>query len=163
MKTVNVFLVLAAVAAGCATERPAEVSAAAPAAAAEAPLKVAVYADRGPSGIGAAEWYRIVHDSPQMELKLVDGAVTVMMDGIPHVFAPGEEIVVKKGCSITLAPYIAHVFGPKPGTGDIVAGEVSKVNDDHTDNFFVEPVSRFADIEEDEPALHPLCNECAKI
>ena len=40
----------------------------------EPPLKVAVYAGKGPSGIGAAEWYRIVRDSPQMDLKLVDSA-----------------------------------------------------------------------------------------
>lgn len=39
-----------------------------------APLKVAVYADKGPSGIGALEWFRLVNDSPDMELKLVDGA-----------------------------------------------------------------------------------------
>ena len=56
-------------------------------------------------------------------------------------------------------PYIAHIFGPKPGTGDLIVGEVSKVNDDNTDNYFLEPVARFADIDEDEPILHPLCNE----
>ena len=38
------------------------------------PLKVAVYADKGSSGVGAAEWYRIVDDSPDMALTLVDGA-----------------------------------------------------------------------------------------
>lgn len=94
---------------------------------------------------------------------LLDTDVHVWMDGIERVFKPGERIIVKKGNSITLSPYISHIFGPEPGTGDCVVGEVSKVNDDHTDNYFVEPVSRFADIEEDEPALHPLCNECAKI
>ena len=49
------------------------------------------------------------------------------------------------------------------GTGDCIIGEVSKVNDDHTDNYFLETVSRFADIEEDEPVLHPLCNECGEM
>ena len=91
--------------------------------------------------------------------KVVDGNVTVMMDGIPHVFAPGEEIVVAKGCSVTLHPYMAHVFGPKAGTGDTIIGEVSKVNDDHTDNYFLDPVARFADIEEDESPYRVLCNE----
>ena len=38
------------------------------------PLKVAVYADKGSSGVGAAEWYRIVDDSPDMVLTLVDCA-----------------------------------------------------------------------------------------
>ena len=91
--------------------------------------------------------------------KVVDDDVAVMMDGVPHVFAPGEEIVVTKGCSVTLHPYMAHVFGPKAGTGDTIIGEVSKVNDDHTDNYFLEPVARFADIEEDEAPYRILCNE----
>lgn len=36
------------------------------------------------------------------------------------------------------------------------------VNDDNTDNYFAEPTARFADIEEDEPVLYPLCNEYDK-
>ena len=94
---------------------------------------------------------------------VTDGDVTVMMDGIPHVFSPGEEIVVKKGCSVTLAPYIAHVFGPKAGSGDGVIGEVSKVNDDHTDNYFIDSVARFADVDEDERPYRVLCNEYGKV
>lgn len=93
----------------------------------------------------------------------LDTDVHVFMDGLEKVVKPGEEIVVTKGNSITLSPYIAHIFGPRQGAGDSIIGEVSKVNDDHTDNYFLEKVSRFADIEEDEPALHPLCNECAKL
>ena len=89
----------------------------------------------------------------------LDTDVHVWMDGFERVVKAGEEIVVRKGESITLAPYIAHVFGPKKGTGDVIVGEVSKVNDDHTDNYFLDKIARFADIEEDEPALHPLCNE----
>ena len=46
--------------------------------------------------------------------------VHVFMDGIERVFRPGEEIVVRKGSSISLAPYIAHVFCPRPGTGDLI-------------------------------------------
>ena len=95
--------------------------------------------------------------------KIVDGDVVVMMDGIRHVFASGEEIIVFNGCSVTLLPYMAHVFGPKVGTGDVVIGEVSKVNDDHTDNYFLEPVARFADIEEDEAPCRVLCNEYGNV
>lgn len=64
-------VLLAAVAvwlSGCASLAPEKAGKAAD------PLKVAVYADGGPSGIGAVEWWRLVHDSPDMELKLVDGA-----------------------------------------------------------------------------------------
>ena len=49
------------------------------------------------------------------------------------------------------------MFGAK--NGDLIAGEVSSINDDQTDNFFAEPVSRFADIVEDEKPIHLLCNE----
>ena len=90
---------------------------------------------------------------------LLDTDVEVWMDGIRHVFRPGEEILVQPGCSISLAPYVAHIFGPRPGSGDLIAGEVSRVSDDNTDNYFLEPTARFADIEEDAPILHPLCNE----
>ena len=93
----------------------------------------------------------------------LDTDVKVFMDGIEYTYKAGEEILVYPGDSISLAPHIAHIFGPKPGFGDIVVGEVSKVNDDTTDNYFLEPTARFADIEEDEPVLHPLCNEYAKV
>lgn len=93
----------------------------------------------------------------------LDADVVVYMDGVRRVVKPGEEIVVRPGSSVTLTPYLAHVFGPKPGTGDVVCGEVSKVNDDRTDNYFLEPTARFADIEEDEAILHPLCNEYDKL
>ena len=95
--------------------------------------------------------------------RMLESEVKVMMDGIERRFRPGEEIVVRKGESITLAPYIAHVFGPRPGSGDVVVGEVSKVNDDHTDNYFLDPIARFADIDEDEAPVHLLCNEYDRI
>jgi len=95
--------------------------------------------------------------------KMLDTDVHVMMDGIEHVVKAGEEIVVRKGCSVTLAPYIAHVFGPKAGTGHVVVGEVSKVNDDHTDNYFLDLIARFADIVEDERPYRLLCNEYKRL
>jgi len=52
-----------------------------------------------------------------------------------------------------------HIFGAKEGYGPLIVGEVSAVNDDNTDNYFSEPTARFADIEEDEAILYPLCNE----
>jgi len=93
----------------------------------------------------------------------LDTDVTVYMDGIPSTYKAGEEILVYPGDSITLPPYVAHIFGPKPGCGELIAGEVSKVNDDNTDNYFLEPTYRFSEIEEDEAILHPLCNEYAKV
>ena len=89
--------------------------------------------------------------------------VTYYMDGMEYTCKAGEEILVYPGDSITLAPYVAHIFGPKDGCGELIAGEVSKVNDDNTDNYFLEPTYRFSEIEEDEAILHPLCNEYAKV
>ena len=89
----------------------------------------------------------------------LDTEVTVFQDGIRHVYQPGEEILIAPGNSISLTPYLAHVFGAKPGYGPLICGEVSKVNNDLTDNYFLEPTSRFPKIEEDEPILHPMCNE----
>lgn len=80
-------------------------------------------------------------------------------DGIKCTAKAGEDVVITSGNSIQLVPYVNHTFGAKTGAGPLIAGEVSKVNDDNTDNYFAEPTARFADIEEDEPILHPLCNE----
>jgi hypothetical protein len=43
--------------------------------------------------------------------------------------------------------------------GHGLIGEVSSVNDDDTDNFFLEPLPRYPEIVEDEPPLRMLCNE----
>ena len=92
---------------------------------------------------------------------VLDAPVEVYQDGIPYAYGPGAEILIQPGNSISLPPFVAHIFGPRPGSGDLVVGEVSAINDDMTDNFFLENTSRFAEIEEDEAPLHPLCNEYA--
>ena len=89
--------------------------------------------------------------------------VHVAMDGIMREVPCGAPITVTQGNSISLTPYLAHVFGPVPGHGPVIVGEVSKVNDDRTDNYFLEPTARFADILEDEEMLVPLCNEYDRI
>lgn len=102
-------------------------------------------------------------------LKKEDGSVDYesdvhyYSDGIPCVAKAGEPVYITKGNSIRLVPYVNHTFGAKVGDGPLICGEVSKVNDDNTDNYFAEPTARFADIEEDEPILYPLCNEYDKL
>jgi D-lyxose ketol-isomerase len=68
---------------------------------------------------------------------------------------------LQPGESITLTPRLYHRFWASKEDGALVCGEVSSVNDDNTDNFFAEPVKRFADIEEDEPPRYLLSNELA--
>ena len=90
---------------------------------------------------------------------LSDEPVTVSLDGIRRSVAPGTEIVLEPGDSITLEPYMYHDFWAEPGRGLVLVGEVSKVNDDRTDNRFHEEMGRFPEIEEDEAPLHFLCTE----
>lgn len=85
--------------------------------------------------------------------------VVVYMDGIKHTVKAGETITVNTGCSISLTPYMYHSFWALEGKGDLVVGEVSAINDDNIDNKFSPELPRFTDIEEDEPAVHILCNE----
>ncbi len=85
--------------------------------------------------------------------------IEVYMDGIKHTFKPGEIIKILPGNSITLTPGLYHRFGGKKGAGNLVVGEVSKINDDNMDNVFAEKQKRFTDTVEDEAANHPLVNE----
>ena len=84
-------------------------------------------------------------------------------DGIKCTAKAGEPVYITTGNSVRLDPYVNHTFGAKSGDGSLICGEVSKVNDDITDNYFVEKTARFTDIEEDEPILYPLCNEYEKL
>ncbi len=91
--------------------------------------------------------------------QLGDRPVEVSIDGVVHRLPPGGEVVLDPGQSITLPPYLYHAFWGADGQGTVLVGEVSTVNDDRTDNRFLEPVGRFPEIVEDAPALHLLCNE----
>jgi D-lyxose ketol-isomerase len=90
------------------------------------------------------------------------GDVQVICDGVEQTVKAGTELEITHGNSITLKPYLYHSFWAKESGEDIVIGEVSSVNDDRSDNFFVEETGRFSDIEEDEPRKYVLCNEYPK-
>lgn len=81
----------------------------------------------------------------------------VRCDGIDREFGPGEKLRLAPGESVTLMPGDWHAFWGEGG--DVLIGEVSTVNDDETDNVFVEPIGRFAEIEEDEAPLHLLVSD----
>ena len=96
MMRIAFWMFAAVVAAGCLSDDSCNVlEATAGATPYEKPLKVAVYADRGPRGIGAAEWYRIVRDSPQMDITLVD-AKAVRSGGLV-----GQDLFIMPGGSST--------------------------------------------------------------
>ena len=83
--------------------------------------------------------------------------VTVSCDGVVRRVEAGGTVTLGPGESITLTPYLYHQFYAVDGDGLI--GEVSSVNDDASDNYFLEPLPRFPKIEEDEKAVRLLCTE----
>lgn len=99
---------------------------------------------------------QVYNARPDKSLDL-ENDVVLWCDGVRRAFAPGTTIRVATGNSVTLTPYVYHRFYAEGG--DTIAGEVSAVNDDNTDNVFLEPSARFTGIEEDEPALHFLVSE----
>ena len=107
---------------------------------------------------GGGELVLVLYKSTADE-KLSDEPFSVSIDGVRHDCAPGETVVLKPGESICLEPYIYHKFYAQPGKGTVVVGEVSDVNDDANDNCFLEPLPRYPTLEEDEDAIHLLCNE----
>ena len=88
-----------------------------------------------------------------------EGDVRILTDGIERFVPAGTEVEITRGNSMTMYPGLYHQFTPKPGCGDVIAGEVSSINDDHTDNFFEIDCLRFIPVEEDCPITVPLCNE----
>jgi len=85
---------------------------------------------------------------------LADTQVEVSTDGVARTLKAGDIIRLEPGESITLPTRLYHKFWAEGGK--LLLGEVSLVNDDRTDNRFLEPVGRFPAIEEDEPPLYLL-------
>lgn len=85
--------------------------------------------------------------------------VTLYRDGVRYEARAGEVLEITTGNSVTLTPFVYHRFFTKTGTGDLIIGEVSKINDDNTDNVFANPQERFCAVEEDEVPYRLLVNE----
>ena len=74
-------------------------------------------------------------------------AVTVSCDGVERTVAAGGQVRLEPGQSITLPTRLYHQFWAEDAR--VLVGEVSTVNDDATDNRFLQSVGRFPSIEED--------------
>lgn len=90
---------------------------------------------------------------------LDDTMVQISVDGRNYEVEAGAVIRLTPGESIALPAGQYHKFWGEKGTGKILLGEVSKVNDDRVDNRFYEKVGRFPDIEEDQAPLYLLGNQ----
>ena len=110
--------------------------------------------NRGGKGTGrlALQLYNSTPDGG-----LAESPVSVVCDGIRRQVEAGGTVVLGPGESITLTPYLYHTFHAVDGHGLI--GEVSSVNDDDGDNYFLEPLPRYPEIVEDEAPLRVLCTE----
>ncbi len=87
---------------------------------------------------------------------LDDTPVTVSMDGVRTTIPAGSTITLHPGESVCLPQRNYHSFWGEAGHGTVLVGEVSRVNDDRTDNHFHQPVGRFPQLVEDTPPLHLL-------
>ena len=101
---------------------------------------------------------RVYNSLPDEEIDR-ESAVTVHTDGRTYQVEAGTRIRLTPGESISIQPYLYHDFEVEKGTGAVLLGEVSQVNDDRNDNRFNPPVGRFPEIEEDEEPYRLLCSE----
>lgn len=85
----------------------------------------------------------------------VDGRVIDRPHDAPIRLRPGQGITIPRG--------MQHSFWGEPGQGPVFVAEISQCNDDLTDNYFLDPIGRFAQVVEDEPPLHPLWNEIGAV
>ena len=93
--------------------------------------------------------------------KLSNDDVVVKIDGVQKKCKAGEKVILTPGESIFMPQNLYHKFYGRKGTGHVLTGEVSMVNDDSTDNRFYSPAGRFPDIIEDEKPLHLLVSDYA--
>ena len=110
---------------------------------------------------GGTVLIRVYNSLPDEELDR-ESPVTVHIDGHAMTVPAGTQVPLHPGQSITIYPYLYHDFEVEPGTGAVLLGEVSQVNDDANDNRFNPPVGRFPAVEEDEEPYRLLCTEYPK-
>jgi D-lyxose ketol-isomerase len=91
-----------------------------------------------------------------------DHPFEVSVDGISKTLNPGDIIRLTPGESITLYPGLYHKFYGEKEKGKVLVGEVSAVNDDKSDNRFLDGVGRFPEIVEDQPPDHLLVSDYSK-
>lgn len=105
---------------------------------------------------------QVYNSTPEEQLD-TERPVTIMSDGRKYEVAAGSILRLTPGQSISIQCGMYHKFWGEKGTGKILLGEVSKVNDDRVDNRFYEKTGRFPEIEEDEKPVHLLGNEYPEV
>lgn len=93
--------------------------------------------------------------------EFADTDVLISSDGRNYYVKAGSIITLEEGESITCFPRCYHQFWAEEAP--VLLGEVSKVNDDRTDNRFHTPKGRFPEIEEDEAPMYLLSMDYSQI
>ena len=93
------------------------------------------------------------------EASLANQEVEVSCDGNLRRVDAGGSLCLMPGESISIPPKLYHKFYGEKNHGPVMVGEVSRTNNDETDNRFLEPLGRFPAIEEDEAPYRLLCTE----
>lgn len=91
--------------------------------------------------------------------QLANTEVKIKTDGIIQKVPAGGKVILEPDESITLEQGMYHRFYGQKGKGKVLVGEVSAVNDDNTDNCFLEKLGRFPEIVENEKPLHLLVSD----
>jgi D-lyxose ketol-isomerase len=101
-----------------------------------------------------------LYNSTPDELADESSPITVSLDGVETHLPAGGIVTLNPGDSITLPTGLYHKFWAEEAR--VLVGEVSTVNDDNSDNKFLDPIGRFTEIEEDEPPYYLLLTDYPK-
>lgn len=88
-----------------------------------------------------------------------DSPVKIFHNEMWLAFQPGTTFTLEPGERVRLDPIHFHEFWGQPNQGKILLEEVSSVNDDRTDNVFIDKFGRFPEIIEDTKPEYLLCTE----
>lgn len=95
--------------------------------------------------------------------RLSSRSLDVSINGSNKKVRAGKAVFLDTGDSITIVPKTYHQFWAVKNRGDVLSMEISSLNDDENDNFWLEKQNRFPEIIENEPIKHFLCHEYHKI
>ena len=92
-----------------------------------------------------------------------DESFLIQLNGITLELKPHSQVRLLPGQSVCIPPRTIHQFWGEEGGGITCSGEVSTVCVDWNDYFFLQPGTRFPEIDEDEPRRYYLCHEYPRI
>jgi len=87
------------------------------------------------------------------------GSFPISVNGMARTMDTGDKLILTPGESVTMEHCHSHKFYGEAGSGSVMVGEVSMVNDDESDNCFIDGNIRFIPVNEDETPKYILACE----